>query len=71
MNAVLKAQVNKAFDITGIESDVRCEALDSILETIVNALFRKGRRLSDFSSDLTAFGEDCNSGSLGYIRIPS
>ncbi len=70
MKDTLRTHVDAAFEMTGIEPAVRCEALDSILGPIVNALFKRNREVSDFGNDLMEFGKDCNSGSLCYIRMP-
>lgn len=67
----LQDDVERAYEITGILPKMRCEAIDSILGTVVSMLSRKNRRISDYKRDLVDFGEDCNTGSLCYIRMPT
>jgi len=71
MNGKNRSHVDEAFEMTGIRPEVRCEALDSILGTVIGRLFQKNRKLTEFAADLMEFGEDCNSGSLSYIRLPT
>jgi len=71
MSDKMRPQVDTAFEMTGIRPEARCEALDSILGTVIGRLFQKNRKLTEFAADLMEFGKDCNSGSLSYIRLPT